>query len=110
MKKLQYFITAVWGFLTPSLAFDGARQALAMAKGGEEARAQATPAEHVLFLLLAAFACVLAFLLYDALFSAFALPRHGKRFRHFILNVILFVLLVPLGWLAVTLLSPGIGP
>ena len=102
MKQLQYFITAVWGFLTPSLAFDGARQ-LVSALG--EAQGNPAPMEYVLLLVLAAGGCVLAFLVFDALFSACALPKRGGRFRGFLMNLLLYAAFVPVGWLAVTHLA-----
>ncbi len=48
-------------------------------------------------------------LLFDAVFSAFLLPKNGKRFVYFILNVLLYVLALPLGWLAVTMFVPALG-
>ena len=109
LKQIQYFITAVWGFLTPSLAFDGAQQLLNVMKAGAAAQENPTPAEYVLLLVLSAGGCVFAFLLFDALFSAFALPKDGRRFGHFALNLVLYVLLVPVGWFAVTRLVSVLG-
>ena len=109
MKQLQFFITAVWGFLTPSFALDGAKQFLIAAKGGAEAQGNSTPTEYVLWFLLAVGGCVLAFLLFDALFSAWALPKDGRRFLHFLLNLAFYVLLVPAGWLVLGLLVPVLG-
>ncbi|MBO4852838.1 MAG: hypothetical protein J5477_04325, partial [Schwartzia sp.] len=70
MKKLQYFITIIWGFLTPVLALDGAQQALAALTAGKEGQGHSTPVEYVLLFLLIAGVCVLGFLAFDALFSA----------------------------------------
>ena len=109
MKQLQYFITAVWGILTPAFAFDGAQQLVTVMKNGAEAQGNPTPTEYVLLLVLAAGGCVFAFLLFDALFSAFALPKDGRRFGHFALNLVLYVLLVPVGWFAVTRLVSVLG-
>lgn len=109
MKQIQYFITAVLGFLTPSLAFDGAQQLVVMMGKGAEAQSNPTPTEYVLLFVLAAGGCVAAFLLFDAVFSAFLLPKNGKRFVYFILNVLLYVLALPLGWLAVTMFVPALG-
>ena len=100
LKQLQFFITAVWGFLTPSFALDGAQQILIVAKGGVDVQGNSTPTEYVFWFFLAAGGCVLAFLLFDALFSAWALPKDGRRFLHFLLNLVLYVLLVPAGWFA----------
>ena len=109
MKKLQYFITIVWGFLTPVLALDGAQQALTAMTKGAEKQGHSTPVEY--FLLFAAIAgvCVLGFLLFNALFSAFALPKDGKRFRHFLLNLLFYIILIPTGWLAVVFLVSVLG-
>ena len=109
MKQIQYFITAVWGFLTPSLAFDGAWQIVAVMQDGAGAQGNPTPTEYVLFFVLAAGGCVLAFLLFDALFSACALPKESGRFRGFLLNVLLYIVLVPVGWFAVTRLVSVLG-
>jgi hypothetical protein len=109
VKQLQYFITAVWGILTPAFAFDGAQQLVAVMKNGANAQGNPTPTEYVLLLVLSAGGCVLAFLLFNALFSAFALPKDKKRFLYFILNVLLYLLAVPLGWLAMTMLVPALG-
>lgn len=108
LKQLQYFITAVWGFLTPSLAFDGAQQLVAALKQGE-AQGDPTPMEYMLLLVLAAGGCVLAFLFFDALFSAYALPKTSGRFRGFLMNLLLYVALVPVGWLAVTHFVSALG-
>ncbi len=109
MKQLQYFITAVWGFLTPSFALDGAKQFLVAAKSGAEAQGNSTPTEYVLWFLLAVGGCVLAFLLFNALFSRFALPKDGRRFLHFLLNFVFYALLVPVGWFAIVLLNSVLG-
>ena len=76
---------------------------------GAEAQSNPTPTEYVLLFVLAAGVCVAAFLLFDAVFSAFLLPKNGKRFVYFILNVLLYVLALPLGWLAVTMFVPALG-
>lgn len=109
MKQLQYMITAVWGFLTPSLALDGAKQILLATKGGAEAQGNATSTEYVGWLLLVAAGCVLIFLLFDALFSRFALPKESKRLLHFLLNFVLYALLVPVGWFALGFLVSVLG-
>ena len=109
LKQLQFFITAVWGFLTPSFALDGAKQFLIAAKGGAEAQGNSTPTEYVLWFLLAVGGCVLVFLLFDALFSRFALPKDGRRFLHFLLNFVLYAVLVPAGWFAVVFLVSVMG-
>ena len=109
MKQIQYFITAVWGFLTPSLAFDGAQQLLKVMNAGAAAQENPPPAEYVLLLVLAAGGCVFAFLLFDALFSRFALPQDGRRFLHFLLNFVLYVILVPAGWFVVVFLVSVMG-
>ena len=109
MKQLQLFITAVWGFLTPSFALDGAQQILLSVNGGAEAQGNSAQTEYVFWFFLAAGGCVLAFLLFDALFSAWALPKDGRRFLHFLLNLALYVLLVPAGWLVLGLLVPVLG-
>lgn len=109
LKQLQYFITAVWGFLTPSFALDGAQQFLVAAKGGAEAQGNSTPTEYIFWFLLAVGGCVLAFLLFDALFSRFALPKDGRRFLHFLLNFVLYAILVPAGWFAVVFLVSVLG-
>ncbi len=103
LKKLQYFITIIWGFLTPVLALDGAQQVLKLMKENAETQGHSTPVEYVLLFLLTAFVCVIGFLAFDALFSAFALPKDGKRLRHFLLNLLLYIILVPTGWFAVIL-------
>ena len=100
LKQLQYFLTAVLGFLTPSFALDGAQQILVAMKGGAEAQGNSTPTEYVVWFFVAAGGCVLAFLIFDALFSRFALSKEDKRFVHFLLNFVLYVLLVPVGWFA----------
>ena len=100
LKQLQFFITVVWGFLTPSFALDGAQQILVAVNGGAEAQGNSTQTEYVFWFFLVAGGCVLAFLLFDALFSAWALPKDGRRFLHFLLNLVLYVLLVPAGWFA----------
>ena len=109
MKQIQYFITAVLGFLTPSLAFDGAQQLVVMMGKGAEAQSNPTPTEYVLWFLLAVGGCVLVFLLFDALFSRFALPKDGRRFLHFLLNFVLYAVLVPAGWFAVVFLVSVLG-
>ena len=109
MKQLQFFITAVWGFLTPSFALDGAQQFLVSAKSGAGAQGSSTPTEYVFWFLLAGGGCVLAFLLFDALFSRFALPKDGRRFLHFLLNFVLYSVLVPAGWFAVVFLVSVMG-
>ena len=109
MKKLQYFITVVWGFLTPVFALDGAQQTLAAMTAGKEGQGHSTPVEYILLFLLVAGVCVLGFLVFDALFSAFALPKDGKRLRHFILNLLLYIILVPTGWFAVILVVSVLG-
>lgn len=109
MKKLQYFITVVWGFLTPVLALDGAQQTLAAMTAGKEGQGHSTPVEYILLFLLVAGACVLGFLVFNALFSAFVLPKDGKRLRHFILNLLLYIILVPTGWFAVILVVSVLG-
>ena len=109
MKQIQYFITAVWGFLTPSLAFDGAQQLRDVMIAGMEAQRQPTPTEYIVLFVLAAGGCVLAFLLFDVLFSAWVLPKDGRRFRRFLLNLLLYIVLVPVGWLAVTRLVSALG-
>lgn len=109
MKQLQFFITAVWGFLTPSFALDGAKQFLVAAKGGAETQGNSTPTEYVLWFLLAVGGCVLAFLLFDALYSRFVLPKDGRRFLHFLLNFVLYAVLVPAGWFAVVFLVSVMG-
>ena len=101
LKKLQYFITIVWGFLTPVLALDGAQQALDALTKDVERRGHSTPVEYILLFLAIAGVCVLGFLLFNGLFSAFALPKDGKRLRHFVLNLVLYLVLIPLGWFAV---------
>ena len=70
MKQIQYFITAVLGFLTPSLAFDGVQQLVVLMGKGAETQVNPTPTEYVLLFVLAAGGCVLAFLLFNAIFSA----------------------------------------
>lgn len=105
MKKLQYFITVLWGFLTPVLALDGAQQVLKSIKENAETQGHSTPVEYVFLFLLIAGACMLGFLAFNALFSAFALPKDGKRFRHFVLNLLFYILLVPTGWLAVVFVA-----
>ncbi len=109
MKKLQYFITIVWGFLTPVLALDGAQQTLAALTAGKEGQGHSTPVEYVLLFVAVAGVCVIGFLLFDALFSAFALPKDGKRLRHFFLNLLLYIILVPTGWLAVIFVVSVLG-
>lgn len=109
MKKLQYFITVVWGFLTPVLALDGAQQTLAAMTAGKEGHGHSTPVEYILLFLVVAGVCVLGFLVFDALFSAFVLPKDGKRLRHFILNLLLYIILVPTGWFAVILIVSVLG-
>jgi hypothetical protein len=109
LKQLQFFITAVWGFLTPSFALDGAQQILLSVNGGAEAQGNSAQTEYVFWFFLAAGGCVLAFLLFDALFSAWALPKDGRRFLHFLLNLAFYVLLVPAGWLVLGLLVPVLG-
>lgn len=109
MKKLQYFITVVWGFLTPVLALDGAQQTLAAMTAGKEGQGHSTPVEYILLFLVVAGVCVLGFLVFDALFSAFVLPKDGKRLRHFILNLLLYIILVPTGWFAVILVVSVLG-
>ena len=109
MKKLLYFITVVWGFLTPVLALDGAQQTLAVMTAGKEGQGHSTPVEYILLFLLVAGVCVLGFLVFDALFSAFVLPKDGKRLRHFILNLLLYIILVPTGWFAVILVVSVLG-
>ena len=109
MKKLQYFITVIWGFLTPVLALDGAQQVLTSIKENAEAQGHSTPVEYVLLFFLIAGVCVLGFLAFDAFFSAFALPRDGKRFRHFLLNLLLYMILVPVGWFAVIFVVSVLG-
>ena len=109
LKQLQYFITAVWGFLTPSFALDGAQQILAAARGSAEAQGNPTPTEYVFWFLLAVGGCVLAFLLFDALYSAWALPKDGRRFLHFLLNLVLYAILVLAGWFAVVFLVSVLG-
>lgn len=109
MKQLQYFITAVWGFLTPSFALDGAKQFLVAAKGGVQTHDNSTPTEYFFWFFLAVGGCVLAFLLFDALFSRFALPKDGRRFLHFLLNFVLYAILVPAGWFAVVFLVSVLG-
>lgn len=109
LKQLQYFITAVLGFLTPSFALDGAQQILAVTKGGAEAQGHSTPTEYVGWFFVAAGGCVLAFLLFDALFSRFALAKEDRRFVHFLLNFVLYAALVPVGWFALGLLVSVLG-
>ena len=109
MKQLQLFITAVWGVLTPSFALDGAQQFLVSANSGAGAQGSSTPTEYVFWFLLAGGGCVLAFLLFDALFSRFALPKDGRRFLHFLLNFVLYAVLVPAGWFAVVFLVSVMG-
>ena len=99
----------IWGFLTPVLALDGAQQALAALTAGKEGQGHSTPVEYVLLFLLIAGVCVLGFLAFDALFSAFALPKDGKRLRHFLLNLLLYIILVPTGWFAVILVVSVLG-
>ncbi len=105
MKRLQYFITVVWGFLTPALALDGAQQILLRLRGGGELANHAARAEFFACCLLAAGVCILAFLLFDFLFSKYGLPQDGKRLRHFVLNVFIYGLFVPVGWFAMTLVG-----
>lgn len=109
LKQLQYFITAVLGFLTPSFALDGAQQILAVTKGGAEAQGHSTPTEYVGWFFVAAGGCVLAFLLFDALFSRFALSKEDRRLVHFLLNFVLYAALVPVGWFALGLLVSVLG-
>lgn len=109
MKQLQFFITAVWGFLTPSFALDGAQRFLVSAKSGAGAQGSSTPTEYVFWFLLAGGGCVLAFLLFNALFSRFALPKDGRRFLHFLLNFVFYTLLVPVGWFAIVMLDSVLG-
>ncbi len=109
MKQLQYFITAVWGFLTPSFALDGAQQVLAATQGGAGAQADSTPTQYVFLFLLTIGGIVLAFFLFDAIFSAWALPRDGRRFLHFVLNFVLYAALVPVGWFAVVFVVSVLG-
>ena len=109
MKKLQYFISIVWGFLTPVLALDGAQQALDAMTKDVERRGHSTPVEYILLFLAIAGVCVLGFLLFDALFSAYALPKDGKRFRHFVLNLLVYIVLVPVGWLMVVFVVSVLG-
>lgn len=109
LKQLQFFITVVWGFLTPSFALDGAQQILLSVNGGAEAQGNSAQTEYVFWFFLAAGGCVLAFLLFDALFSAWALPKEDRRFLHFLMNFVLYVLLVPVGWLALDLVVRVLG-
>ena len=109
LKQLQLFITAVLGFLTPSFALDGAQQILVSMNGGAEAQGNSAQTEYVFWFFLAAGGCVLVFLLFDALFSAWALPKDGRRFLHFLLNLVFYVLLVPVGWIVLGLLVPVLG-
>ena len=109
LKQLQFFITVVWGFLTPSFALDGAQQILLSVNGGAEAQGNSAQTEYVFWFFLAAGGCVLAFLLFNALFSAWALPKEGRRFLHFLMNFVLYVLLVPVGWLALDLVVRVLG-
>ncbi|MBO4853337.1 MAG: hypothetical protein J5477_06875, partial [Schwartzia sp.] len=86
-----------------------AQQALAALTAGKEGQGHSTPVEYVLLFLLIAGVCVLGFLAFDALFSAFALPKDGKRLRHFLLNLLLYIILVPTGWFAVILVVSVLG-
>lgn len=109
MKQLQLFVTAVWGILTPSLALDGAQQLLVRMGSGAEAQGQSALMEYALYFAGIACACVLAFLLFNFLFSVFALPKDGKRFLRFVLNLLLYIVLVPAGWFLVAVAVPAIG-
>ena len=109
MKQLQFFVTAVWGILTPALALDGAQQALIRIRNGAEAEGQAALMEYGVFLAGIACACVLAFLLFDFFFSVFALPKDGRRFLQFVLNLLLYIVLVPAGCLLGSVVVPAVG-
>ena len=105
MKKLQYLLTTVWGLLTPAFAFDGAQSLLNYFGKGKDAAGASTPAEYFMFFLLVAACSVLAYILFDFFFSASLLPKDGKRFRHFLINLILYAVLIPVGWAILAFLS-----
>lgn len=109
LKQLQLFVTAVWGILTPALALDGAQQVLLRMGSGAEAQGQSALMEYGLYLAGIACACVLAFLLFNFLFSVFALPKDGRRFIRFVVNLLLYIALVPAGWFLVSVVVPAIG-
>lgn len=94
--KLSYLITIIWGLGTSLGAFAGAFSLLDSIADGPQI-GHATPVEFVLIACLIILLSTLIFLLWEFLYVRLVLKT--GRLRHFLLNFLLFVLLIPGGWL-----------
>lgn len=95
---VYYYISLVWGLITPALAGVGAEYAMAALRPDASPPGRATPMEFLLLFAGAAFLCALLFLVFNIVFARFILPEGSPRTRHFLLNLLIYLLMCLGGW------------
>jgi hypothetical protein len=104
--KIHYLLTALWGLASPALMGWVTMSFLEKVQSKEH-MGHGTPVEFVIVFLLIGLLCLGVFLVFDLVSAVLFLPKDGRRKRHFLLALLLYIVVGLLGWLVIAVLEDG---
>ena len=104
--KFHYLLTALWGLASPALMGWGTMSFLEKVQSKEH-MGHGTPVEFVIVFLLIGLLCLGVFLVLDLVSAVLFLPKDGRRKRHFLLALLLYIVVGFFGWLVIAVLEDG---
>ncbi len=106
---IYYFISFICGLVTPASAGIGAEYAMRALHPSAVPTGHATPLEFFVLFVGVALLCVFLFLVIDVFYARFFLPRKSPKTRHFLLNLLLYLLMCLGGWILSAQLADWMG-
>ncbi len=105
--KIHYLLTALWGMASPALMGWVTMSFLEKVQSKEH-MGHGTPVEFIIVFLLIGLLCLGLFLVLDLVSAVLFLPKDGRRKRHFLLALLLYIVVVLFGWLVIAALENNI--
>lgn len=105
--KIHYLLAAVSGLVSPVLMVVGTMFFLEEVQSKEH-MGHGTPVEFFIVFLLIGLLCLGLFLVLDLVSAVVFLPKEGRRRRHFLLALLLYLFVVIFGWFMIVILEDGV--